>query len=119
MKKKDANGVLSDLSVSPQFSVVKMGSKYRLITQEDIGGRRIFSYESSSPVGPWECESVIYTIPEPDTMPVVTYNAFIHPQITNGANRYLISYNLNAQNWGDLYSRVDTYRPRFIWATVP
>lgn len=119
MKKKDANGVLTDLSVSPQFSVVKIGSKYRLITQEDIGGKKIYSYESSSPVGPWECESVIYTIPEPDTMPVVTYNAFLHPQITNGANRYLISYNLNAQNWGDLYSRVDTYRPMFIWATIP
>jgi hypothetical protein len=119
MKKKNSSGVLSDLSVSPQFSVIKKGTKYRLITQEDIGGRRIFSYESSSPVGPWECESVIYTITEPDTMPVVTYNAFIHPQITNGTNRFLISYNLNAQNWGDLYSRVDTYRPKFIWATVP
>jgi hypothetical protein len=119
MKKKDANGVLSDLSVSPQFSVIKKGSKYRLITQEDIGGKKIFSYESSSPVGPWECESVIYTIPEPDTMPAVTYNAFIHPQITNGTNRYLISYNLNAQNWADLYSRVDLYRPKFIWTTVP
>lgn len=119
MKKKDVSGTLSNLSVSPQFSVIKKGSKYRLITQEDIGGRRIFSYESSSPVGPWECESVIYTIPEPDTMPVVTYNAFIHPQIKNGTNRHLVSYNLNAQNWGDLYSRVDTYRPKFIWATVP
>jgi hypothetical protein len=118
MKKLNANGTLSDLSVSPQFSVFKKGSKYRLITQEDIGGRKIYSYESASPVGPWECETVFYTVPEPDTMPVSTYNAFIHPEILSGPN-YLLSYNINAVNWADLYNRADTYRPKFIWVTIP
>jgi hypothetical protein len=114
--KKLVGGVLSDLLVSPQFSVVKMGSKYRLITQEDAG-KKIFSYESSSPVGPWECETLIHTISDPNTN--VTYNAFLHPQIKNGATKYLLSYNLNGNTFADVFTNVDTYRPKFIWVNIP
>jgi hypothetical protein len=116
--KKLSNGVLSDLVVSPQFSVVKIGTKYRLVTQEELG-TKIYSYESSSPVGPWQCQSTIYTITDPNTMPVTTYNAYLHPEIRNGS-QYLISYNLNATNpFWDLWDRIDTYRPKFIWVNIP
>ncbi|WP_147238756.1 hypothetical protein [Mucilaginibacter hurinus] len=114
--KKLAGGVLSDLLLSPQFSVIKIGSKYRLITQEDMG-KKIYSYEAASPVGPWECETLIHTISDPNTN--VTYNAFLHPHIKNGATTYLLSYNLNGNTFADVYNNVDTYRPKFIWVNIP
>ncbi|MEO6149742.1 MAG: hypothetical protein ABIN95_08965 [Mucilaginibacter sp.] len=114
--KKLIGSTLSDLLVSPQFSVVKIGTRYRLITQEDAG-KKIYSYESASPVGPWECETLIYTISDPNTN--VTYNAFLHPEVKNGSTKYLLSYNLNGNTFADVYNNVDTYRPKFIWVNIP
>jgi hypothetical protein len=103
--------------LSPQFSVIKIGSKYRLIGQED-GGRNIYSFESGSPVGPWECKTSIYVVPEPNTLPVITYNACLHPEIRNNG-QYLVSYNLNGNTLADVYNNIDTYRPKFIWINLP
>ncbi len=50
--KKLVGGVLSDLLVSPQFSVVKMGSKYRLITQEDAGKKKYSRTKAQVLLGP-------------------------------------------------------------------
>jgi hypothetical protein len=115
--KELSGSTLSDMLLSPQFSVIKIGSKYRLIGQED-GGRKIYSFESASPVGPWECKTVIYTVPEPDTLPVITYNACLHPEIRSNG-RYLVSYNLNGDTLLDVYNNIDTYRPKFVWITIP
>ncbi|MEO6149549.1 MAG: hypothetical protein ABIN95_01950 [Mucilaginibacter sp.] len=113
------DGKLKDLLVMNEFSVIKTKNKYRLIMQQEGDSKHIYSYESPNAVGPWECETLIHTITEVDTEPVITYNGFLHPQIKNGDNQYLFGYNLNAKNFLDLFSRVDTYRPKFIWVTIP
>jgi hypothetical protein len=115
--KELSGSTLKDLLLSPQFSVLKIGSKYRLIGQED-GGRNIYSFESASPVGPWECKTSIYVVPEPNTLPVITYNASLHAEIRNNG-RYLVSYNLNGNTLADVYNNIDTYRPKFIWINLP
>ncbi|RYZ99998.1 MAG: DUF4185 domain-containing protein [Sphingobacteriaceae bacterium] len=113
------NGKLSDFLVMNEFGVIKTKNKYRLITQKEGDSRKIVSYESKTPVGPWECETLIYDITEVDTEPVSTYNGFLHSHIKNGENQYLFGYNLNAQKFSDVFSRVDTYHPKFIWVTIP
>ncbi|RCH54355.1 hypothetical protein DJ568_13790 [Mucilaginibacter hurinus] len=117
--KRLENGKLVDLLVMNEFAVIKTKNKYRLITQREGDSKHIDSYESTSPVGPWDCRTLIHTITEVATEPVSTYNGFLHPQIKNGDNQYLFGYNLNAKNFSDVFNRVDTYRPKFIWVTIP
>lgn len=103
-----------NVDVSAQFSVFYNAGKYRLVTQEGLLGRDIFTWESSSPVGPWKTKKKFYTTPD-DPDKVYTYNAFVHPEITNADGYILMSYNLNAISFGDLFTNADTYRPKFIW----
>ena len=98
---------------SNQFSVVKMGSRYQLITQAPLGSQ-ISSYSATSPVGPFGTKTVLYTTPSwgSDTF---TYNAVAHPDLS-GAGDMLISFNVNTNQGSDLYSNPEIYRPRFVRA---
>lgn len=109
--KKNGGGTID---VSAQFSVFFHEGKYRLVTQEGLFGREIYTWESTSPAGQWKSKKKFYTTPE-DPEELYTYNAFVHPEITNAAGYMLLSYNLNAINFFDLFSNADTYRPKFIW----
>ncbi|MBC8172372.1 MAG: DUF5005 domain-containing protein [Chitinophagales bacterium] len=101
------------VDVSAQFSVFYSAGKYRLVTQEGLLGKRIYTYESTTPTGPWTGKTKIYTTPEgPD---LLTYNAFVHHDITNAAGYMLMSYNTNPTDFFDLFSNADTYRPKFVW----
>ena len=98
---------------SNQFSVVKMGGGYQLITQAPLGSQ-ISAYGATSPVGPFGNKKVLYTTPSwgPDTF---TYNAVAHPDLS-GAGDMLISFNVNTNQGSDLYSNPEIYRPRFVRA---
>lgn len=110
--------------VSPSFSVIKLGEKYYMITQ-DIGfltcglGRDIFSYESDTPYGPFTNKKVLYTIEDKfKGSYVITYNATAHPEFIEN-DELLISYNLNdvcPTQCSNGVTRIepDTYRPKFI-----
>jgi hypothetical protein len=111
--------------VSPSFSVIKVQSKYYLITQ-DIGfltcglGRDIFAYESDTPYGPFTDRRTLYTIEDKyKGSYIITYNATAHPSFTEN-DELLISYNLNdvcpSLCSGDMARRIDpdVYRPKFI-----
>lgn len=113
--------------VSPSFSVVQIGQKYYLITQE-IGfltcgyGRRIYSCASSSPVGPFENRQTIYVIRDKyKDGYLITYNATAHPEF-NANNELLVSYNVNntcpelgvCKNAFTSRYNADLYRPKFI-----
>lgn len=124
---------ISDLPVSPSYSVVKIGARYHLITQENgyltCGlGRNIYSYESDSPTGPFVNQALLYT--EESKIGenyLLTYNAYSHPYFTED-NELLISYNVN--DWVDTINPyicpsqckdvwtdrmdADSYRPKFI-----
>ena len=98
---------------SNQFSVVKMGGGYQLITQAPLG-TDISAYSATSPVGPFGGKKVLYTTPSwgSDTF---TYNAVAHPELS-GPGGMLISFNVNTNDSSALYSNPEIYRPRFVRA---
>ncbi|NND31406.1 MAG: DUF5005 domain-containing protein [Saprospiraceae bacterium] len=99
-------------NVSDQFSVIKDGNLYYLITHETIFGSRIFIAESISPTGPWTNRRILYCTPESGEN-IFTYNSFVHPELaTSGELR--ISYNINSFNFADIFADADLYRPKFI-----
>ncbi|MFI5171756.1 MAG: DUF5005 domain-containing protein [Chitinophagales bacterium] len=108
--KKNPSG---NVDVSAQFSVFYEAGKYRLVTQEGLLGHNIYTYEATTPTGPWGGRKKIYTTNE--GADVWTYNAFMHNDIKNAAGYMLMSYNLNAMDFADLFSDADTYRPKFVW----
>ncbi|MCY7410731.1 MAG: DUF5005 domain-containing protein [Chitinophagales bacterium] len=101
------------IEVSPEFSVFYADGKYRLVTHQDLFGKKIFSYESSSITGPWSNKNTVYTTPETGGN-IWTYNAFVHPEF-DSAGFHLLSYNINSLNPNDLFTNADNYRPKFIW----
>lgn len=108
--KKNPSG---NIDVSAQFSVFYDAGRYRLVTQEGLLGKNIYTYHSSSPLGPWSGKKKIYTADAgPDAW---TYNAFVHPQILTTDGYMLMSYNINAMDFFDLFSNADIYRPKFVW----
>ena len=99
---------------SEQFSIFKSKDSYVMIMQDTDLGRKIFSYTSSTPYGPWENRKVIYETPIPeDCANCWTYNALAHPQFTEN-DLLLISYNTNSMKMDDHYKDALIYRPRFI-----
>ena len=98
--------------VSDQFSVIKDGGIFYLITHEIIFGDRIFIAESKSPTGPFLNRRILYCTPETSGS-IFTYNTFAHPELaTEGELR--LSYNINSFNFPDLFTNADLYRPKFI-----
>jgi hypothetical protein len=124
---------ISELPVSPNFSVVQIEDRYYLITQENgyltCGlGREIYSYESDYITGPFVNQALLYT--EESKIGehyLLTYNAMSHPEFTEN-NELLISYNVN--DWVDTINPyicpsqcvnvwtdrmdADSYRPKFV-----
>lgn len=119
--------------VSPGFSVIKINNSYHLITQENgyltCGlGRNIYSYNSTSPVGKFQAQRLLYTVEDQiDGHYLLTYNAQAHPGFS-GNNELLISYNVNdgidtmapdvcpsqcKNAFTDRFD-ADSYRPKFV-----
>ena len=109
---KESNG--QNLKVSNMFTIFKFGGKYRLITQADFLGRRIFLYSGDSPTGPWGNRQIVYNTPEAGG-DIMTYNAYAHPHIVHPTKGILVSYNVNSFDFLDLFEDARIYRPRFIW----
>jgi hypothetical protein len=99
-------------NVSDQFSVIKEGDVYYLITHETIFGKRIFIAQSSKPEGPFTDGRVLYCTPESGG-DIFTYNSFVHPELSQ-EGELRISYNINSFNFADLFTNADLYRPKFI-----
>jgi len=99
-------------ATSNQFSVFKNGGKYYLMTQAIIFGSELYLIESDSPVGPWENRKTLYCTPESGGN-IFTYNAFVHPEQSKGDDLF-ISYNVNSFEFGDVFTDVNNYRPRFV-----
>ncbi len=103
-----------NVDVSAQFAVFYYGGKYRMVTQEVLFGDEIYSWEATSPTGPWTTKQTIYTTPE-TAGDVWTYNAWVHTQFTTGTGYLLLSYNKNSLNFLDLFDDARIYRPQFIY----
>ena len=106
------SGFVIQEGVSDQFSVIKDGGKYYLITHEIIFGDRIFLAESDGPTGPFRNRRTLFCTPETGG-DIFTYNTFVHPELsTSGELR--VSYNINSFDFSDLFENADLYRPRFL-----
>ena len=105
-----AKGSLPDLS--DQYSVIKRGNIYYLISQGNLFSKQITRYTSSSPTGPFQKPLILYCTPE-RMESIYTYNAFVHEE-TGDPNTLLISYNINSFNFADVFKNADNYRPKFI-----
>ena len=107
----EQSAAINSFQVSQQYGVIKHNEIYILITQDIWLSPEIYSFTSSSPTGPWENKTLIYTTPI-FWNNTFTYNAYPHPQFDTN-NQLLISYNTNGDFW-EIFKNVETYRPRFI-----
>lgn len=99
---------------SEQFSVFKWEEIYVMIMQGGNLSRKIYSFTSTQPYGPWENQQLLYETPLPQGCDACwTYNALAHPQFTED-DFLLISYNTNSMEMNDHYANAAIYRPRFI-----
>jgi hypothetical protein len=98
-----------------QFSVIKAGGRYVLITSDNRNpfDSAIVAYVSPSPIGPWSLKSLLFRPPEAKG-DIVAYNALAHTHLSP-RHRLLLSYNLNhIRDPKAVYQKADDYRPRFV-----
>jgi hypothetical protein len=98
--------------VSNQFSVVRMGPRYELISQDDTFSRTISAYAGATPAGPFGSKTSLYTTPDWGSG-TYTYNAVAHPEQT-GSGGLLVSYNVNSLDPLGDYTDAALYRPHFV-----
>jgi hypothetical protein len=102
-------------SGSEQFSVFKWEGTYIMIMQGGDLSRKIYSFTSTQPYGPWENQQLLYETPLPQGCDACwTYNALAHPEFMTEEAMLLISYNTNSMEMNDHYENATIYRPRFI-----
>lgn len=115
----------SSFEVSDEFSVVKHGSVYVMVTQDlsqPLSAKIDLAF-SCGPIGPFVDETTAYTTPE--TGPpgsygnpnVYTYNPHEHPELGNSKN-LVLSYNVNSFVDTDLCADASIHRPRFVDVSI-
>jgi hypothetical protein len=105
--------------VGDGFSVAQIDNQYVLVTQDTnlIFNPNLVVYTATTPMGPFSNQAYFYKTPETGGN-IITYDARIHTEI-NGADKLVISYNVNSLQYTDNYANVRIYRPRFIDVTWP
>ncbi|HYW94547.1 MAG TPA: DUF5005 domain-containing protein [Bacteroidales bacterium] len=110
-KDPTSSAKINTFQVSQQYAVFKHENRYVLLTQDIWLSSKIWTFTSTTPHGPWQYKTLVYTTPKPyDTQ--VTYNAYAHPQFDDN-NQLLVSYNSNG-DFLKIFGNVDLYKPRFI-----
>jgi len=107
-------------AVSEQFSVFKYGDDYILLSQDRYKKpKRIYTYTSKNPEGPFVNRRLIYTVDEPnfEVDNMFTYNAMAHPQHIKD-NKLLVSYNVNTMDQQKIWVKASLYIPRFFWVPM-
>lgn len=115
---------ISDGAMCAAYGVVQRNRMYYLISQDNGfltpgAGRHLYAFRSSSPVGPFIGQQLLYTIEDKwKGEYLVTYNAMPHPQVFRDS--LCIGYNVNGNDstcrkdiWTERLN-ADCYRPKFI-----
>jgi hypothetical protein len=106
---------MAEFRGSEQFSVIKLGDKYVLLTQAgDFLSSSIYTCTSDYPYKEWSEKKEQYKlqplVPEKD---LFAYNPVAHPHL-NENDELLVSYCINSFNLNDLFEDASKYRPVFI-----
>lgn len=103
-----ADRVSNELSLTPL-----PGGGYGLVFQIDTIGPHVVGRTAPTPVGPFGPIRRLYTTPESGQPGLTVYNAKGHPHLSEPGT-LLISYNVNALDFGAHFADADIYRPRFV-----
>ncbi len=104
-----------------EFSVLARpeGGGYILVYTENGLSDRIVARLAAQPEGPWSEPILLYRCPEmAKDRGVFSYAARAHPWATNG-KELLVSYCVNAWEFGRLFQDEAVYRPRFVRVPYP
>ncbi len=99
--------------VSDEFAVFEHQERFYLLTQHHVLGDEIYLFDADNPVSGFANKRLIYCTPQSEKPYLFTYNAFAHVQFSPGGS-LLVSYNVNSENFLDLFSNADNYRPYFV-----
>jgi hypothetical protein len=116
-KTPEPQGLVAGLA--NEFSVSRLASgRYLLVYTESGLGDRIEGRLTASPDGPWSEPLRLYTCPEMAAdKDLFCYAAKAHSWATEG-NELLISYCVNAWQFGRLFEDDTVYRPKFVKVTL-
>ncbi len=104
-----------DMKGSEQFSVIKIGDKYVLMTQTgDFMSTDLVSLTSDKPYTGWGNKKLLYH-PKPlsNDKDLFAYNSVAHPYFTSNGE-LLVSYCVNSFDLQDVFQDASKYRPVFI-----
>jgi hypothetical protein len=102
--------------LATEFSVSRMpgGAGYVLVYTENGFGARIVGRFADAPEGPWSGPQLLYTCPEmAQDKGLFSYAAKAHPWATDN-HELLVSYCVNAWDFGRLFRDERVYRPKFV-----
>jgi len=110
----DARPMMSRVSTEMSVTPLENG-RYLMVYMQDTIGGKIAVRVGDSPVGPWDAEQVVYTVPIPPTPAgLFSYHAKAHPSLSEPGS-LLVSYNINTFGpFIDHFTYADIYRPRFV-----
>jgi hypothetical protein len=96
--------------VSDQFSVVRRGRGWLLLTQLPCG-RDVVAFSAGAPQGEWKAMGRVAQIPQ---IPhAITYNAVVHSEYSHG-HELTLGYSVNGESMDWVYADASLYRPRFM-----
>jgi len=106
---------MTDFKGSEQFSVIKLGDKYVLLTQSgDFLASSLYAVTSDLPYKGWANKKELYKLqPLKPAKDLFAYNPVAHPYFLEN-NELLVSYCVNSFNLNDLFEDAEKYRPVFI-----
>jgi hypothetical protein len=87
---------------------------FLLVHSEPLLGKRIMVRTSPTPAGPWSNPKPVYAVPGLDRgKSYFTYAAKGHLHLSR-TNELLVTYIVNASNFGDMVADATICRPRFV-----
>jgi hypothetical protein len=107
-----ATGVTSEFSVEPIEIAGKR--RYVMIQSEPLLGKRIFARWANAPTGPWSDAKPFYTVRDVERhKSFFTYAAKGHVALSR-PGELLVTYLVNAHDFGAGFRDAEIYRPRFL-----
>lgn len=101
-----------------EFSVSRLANGHYLLVYTESGlSDRVVGRVAASPDGPWSEPLLLFTCPEMAADNGVFCYAAKEHSWANKGNEILVSYCVNAWNFGRLFEDEAVYRPRFVWVT--